>query len=269
MKYSKVLSAAILFAICVACLAADLLTAHPPQQQYRNHLQKGPSREFWLGTDELGRDRLSRVLHGGRISLLLAPAAAAVSVVLALILASLGTAGGRLASAIVGAGADLTLTVPWMFLLLMLRAAIPLDASDATTLAATAAVLAVLGWAGPARVLQASIHSVLAAPHVLAAKARGVSGGRRLLRHVLPLVATLAMAQTTALIPLYLLAEANLGILGLGAAESVPTWGNLLRELGRTAAAGAGWEWMGLVPVLCLALVCTCLYALNPSEVSS
>ncbi|WP_031500209.1 ABC transporter permease [Bryobacter aggregatus] len=262
----KILAATLLVSIYLLCLAAGWIVMHPPAQQFRDHIEERPSAHFWLGTDALGRDRFARLLYGGRVSLLLAPLCAIASVGIALALASLAVNCGEAIRSGIAVAGDLTLTLPWMFLLLILRGAIPLDASETLTLFATATILAILGWAGPARVLQASLQSLLRAPHVEAARARGVPALRRWRHHILPLLLPLAMAQIALLVPFYLLAEANLGILGLGVAESIPTWGNLLAEVERAVLANGPLEWAAFIPVLALTTVCGCIYFLIPSE---
>ncbi len=227
----RALCAVFLAAVFLSALGAPLLAPSSYARQFRDSPNAAPSRTFRLGTDELGRDRLSRLLYGSRTSLLLAPAAAALAVAVA-------TAAGGAAAlargvpemAFLGAF-DLTMSLPWMFLLLTVRALLPLDVSPAASVCLTFALLGILGWAGPARVIRTAAREILSADYVLAALSRGLPRTRVLLVHVLPNLKPVLSAQFWTSIPVFILAEANLGMLGLGVAEPLPSWGSLLRDL--------------------------------------
>jgi ABC-type dipeptide/oligopeptide/nickel transport system permease subunit len=224
--------------------------------QFRDELPNaGPSRTHWLGTDDLGRDRYSRVLYGTRVSLLLAPAAALLSTVLAALVGALaGYVGGR-TEKLAMVGADLFLSLPWLFLLLMVRAALPLNVSAFTSVAVTFLLLGLLGWAASARVLCAGARNIRNSDFVLLARAAGVGRFRLLLLHVLPNLKPILLAQFWISIPVFILSEANLGILGLGVAEPLPSWGSLLRELENFANFGG--EYWRLVPMVLLVITVT------------
>jgi peptide/nickel transport system permease protein len=184
-----------------------------------------------LGTDELGRDRLARLLFATRISLALAPAAALAATLLAALVGGIaGYFGGFWDKCAVRA-IDLMLSLPWLFLLLAARALLPLDAPPVASLCITYGLLAALGWAGPARVLRAGARELRESDFTLQASAEGCGRFRILWRHVLPNLRPALLAQLWTTIPVFILAEANLGLLGLSASEPFPTWGNLLRDL--------------------------------------
>ncbi len=225
------LALAFLGLMALGAAGADWLAPAPYDLQNREALGEPPSSKAPLGTDELGRDRLSRLLHGSRVSLVLAPTAALISVFAAAALGALGGClGGRWERAVASA-ADLTLSLPGLFLLLALRSVLPLNASAWLSLAATFTLLGLLGWAAPARVVLASIRRLRDSDFVLAARARGVAEWRILAVHLVPNVRPILAAQFLVAVPAFILAEANLGMLGLGVPESMPSWGNLLREL--------------------------------------
>jgi peptide/nickel transport system permease protein len=115
--------------------------------------------------------------------------------------------------------------------LIAARALLPLNASPQTSLVVTYFLLALLGWAAPARVVRAGVRSFRESDFVLLARAMGCSEARLLLRHILPNLRPVLQAQFWTSIPIFILAEANLGFLGLSASQPFPTWGNLLREL--------------------------------------
>ena len=199
--------------------------------QNRDAIQQPPSRQYLLGTDELGRDNLARLLSGLRLSLLLAGAGSAVSCVLALLFGALsGFAGGVVEMLLLNC-ISLVESVPWLFLFLTVRALLPLNVSPAESIWVTFALLALLGWTHAARVFQAAAREFRHSEAIVYARACGIRGWRLWTRQALPALRRTGLTQFTILIPTFILAEAGLGILGLGVSEPLPSLGNLLRQL--------------------------------------
>jgi len=212
-------------------VGASRLAPHDYAAQFREHVDEPPSRAFPLGTDELGRDRFSRLLEASRVSLLCAPAAALIATLIA---ATAGLAAGYFGGwidALLSAVMDLFLSLPWLFLLLTLRALLPLNISPAASLAVTFFSLACFGWASGARVVRAGTANLRDAGPILHARAYGCGSLRLLWRHVLPNLRPIIAAQFWILVPVFLLTEANLGLLGLGIMEPLPSLGNMMTEL--------------------------------------
>ena len=268
MKSVRICCAALLALLAAGALGADLLAPHSYEEQLRELPDSPPSRDLPLGTDDLGRDRLARLLYGTRVSLALAPAASLISVTIAAVLGALAGAHAGVNRVVTGFS-NLTLSLPWLFLLIGVRAALPLNTGPWVSVSITFALLGVLGWAGPAQVVRSGVAGLLASDFVLAARARGAGRGQILFRHVLPNLRPLLTAQFWTGIPMLILAEANLGMLGLGVSEPLPSLGNLLRGL---EAQAAGWDhpfaryWL-FAPALLLGVVVVCLQTLFPSEV--
>lgn len=262
MKVARAIALAFLLAIGSASLLANFLAPATYAQQFRELPNAPPSSKYWLGTDDLGRDRFSRLLFGTRVSLLLAPAAAFVSTLLAALLGGLsGYIGGRLETAATWI-MDLFLSLPWLFLLVAVRAVLPLNVSPEASVIITFGMLGVLGWAGAARIVCASSRSVRESDFILLARASGVKPCRLFARHVMPNLAPALLAQFWISIPLFILAEANLGVLGLGVAEPLPSWGSLLRELENYSAIG-NQPWL-LIPLALLVAVVICFHIVLP-----
>lgn len=231
MSRSAQFAAIVLGLILLASLCADLVPAMSYAQQHRDSISAAPSLRFPLGTDDLGRDRLARLLFATRLSLLLAAGAAVGAMILAFLVGgAAGYCGGWCDRAIVRA-IDLMLSIPWLLLLLAVRALLPLNASPLVSLVATYTLLAALGWASPARVIRAGVRNLRNSEFVMQARAEGCTETRVLLRHVLPNLKPAVLAQFWTSVPVFILSEANLGFLGLSAGEPFPTWGSLLREL--------------------------------------
>ncbi|MCU1337834.1 MAG: binding-protein-dependent transport system inner rane component [Bryobacterales bacterium] len=257
----------VLSVIFAAALGAGVLAPKAYEAQFRDSPSAQPSRQFPLGTDELGRDRLSRLLYGSRVSLLLAPAAALLATALAAAAgASAALLGGWGERAFVTA-TDLSLSLPWLFALMTVRAMLPLDVAPGLSITITFLLLGLLGWAAPARVVRAAVASMRRSEFMLQARASGCSGFRLLLVHLVPNLKPVLFTQFLVAIPVFILSEANLGLLGLGVAEPMPSWGNLLRDLENLSELRVN-LWL-LAPVVLLAIVVTCFQLLVPSEDSA
>ncbi len=265
MSRARWIAVGLLAVLFVLALFAGAFAPAPYAKQFRNDTDHPPSTQFPLGTDELGRDRLSRLLYGMRISLLLAPAAALISTALAALIGGAGAYTGGAWDRATSMFIDLFLSLPWLFLLLTLRALLPLDIPAVTSVIVTFALLGILGWAASARIVAASVRSIRTSEFLLQARAAGCKPFRLLLRHVLPNVKPILLAQFWISVPLFILTEANLGMLGLGVTEPLPSWGNLLRELENyTALRHSPWLW---VPLLSLVLVVSLFqFALGTEE---
>jgi peptide/nickel transport system permease protein len=264
MKALRQAAAGLLLAIFLATLLAGFLAPAPYAKQFRQTPNFPPSWQHPLGTDELGRDLLSRLLYGSQVSLLLAPAAALIATLIAAAVGGVaGYVGGWVERLALGA-TDLSLSLPWLFLLLTVRAVLPLNVSPLASVVITFALLGLLGWPASARVVCAGARTLRNSDFVLQARACGCSKLRLLIRHVLPNLKPVLYAQFLISIPVFILTEANLGMLGLGVAEPLPSWGNLLRELeSYTALPGNPWR---LAPLGLLALVVTCFQLILPGE---
>ncbi len=266
MKPLRVAAIVFLLLVALSCALANVLAPASYARQFRDAPGAACSRQHPLGTDDLGRDRFSRLLYGTRVSLLLAPAAALLaSLVAALVGGTAGFAGGWVESLIMSA-TDLFLSLPWLFLLITVRALLPLNVAPLTSVVITFALLGCLGWAGAARVVCADTRRLCDADFMLQARASGSAGMRLLLHHLLPNLKPILFAQFWISIPVFILSEANLSILGLGVAEPLPSWGSLLRELESFSMLSARpWQF---VPLVLLIATVSCFHVAMQREES-
>lgn len=259
----------VLLPVLSVSLAANWLAPDGYAKQYREAVGAPPSHAHWLGTDDIGRDRFARLLYGTRISLLLAPAAALLSTLMAALVGGLaGYLGGVWARAAMTV-TDLFLSLPWLFLLITVRALLPLNVSPLASVLVTFLLLGLLGWSSAARVLCSVASTLRNSDFVRQARASGIQGSRLFWIHVLPNLKPVLYAQFWISIPAFILSEANLGILGLGVAEPLPSWGSLLKELeGLVSVGEEPWKF---VPIILLILVVTSfqLALSNPDEVAA
>jgi peptide/nickel transport system permease protein len=193
-----------------------------------------PSIEHWLGTDVLGRDLYSRVVHGAQVSLGIALASGALSLLLGVgIGAVAGWAGGWL-DGLLMRFTDLVLAFPRIFLVLLLVAFVtPGPIWIVLVLGAT-------GWMGVARLVRGSVLQLRGGEYVLAARSLGLPGSRILLRHVLPGAIAPVIAASTLRAGNTVLAESFLSFLGLGITDPSVSWGMLIRS-GRDTMLDAWW----------------------------
>lgn len=256
MKILRKTASGLLIMIFAACLCANFIAPAPYSKQFREQPNSPPSRQFLLGTDDLGRDRFSRLLYGSRISLLLAPAAALLSTLIAGFIGGTGGYLGGWWEKIALGVIDLFLSLPWIFLLLALRAMLPLNVSPVFSVILTFTLLGILGWAPAARIISAGAKSLRDSDICLQALASGSSKLRTLVVHVLPNLSPVLLGQFWVAVPLFILAEANLGILGLGVTEPLPSWGNMMRELENYSAVTSSPSLFAPVTLLLVVVIC-------------
>ena len=230
-------------------------------EQFRDHIGERPSRQFPLGTDDLGRDRAVRLWCATRVSAGLACAAAAISILLGLIIAVFTLSFLRKP---IAAATTLCLSLPWMFVFIILRGLLPLNTSPAVSIGLTFGVMGLSGWAVPARVFSAFLSQCSNSEWMTHARATGMKTARIWRVHLWPHVRSIAWAQFRALVPAYILAEAGLGLLGLGVAEPATSLGSLIAELQRAGSIEAS-PWL-LAPLGVLATITISLELLRRGE---
>jgi peptide/nickel transport system permease protein len=264
MKWLRLAAIVFLLAVASASLLANFVAPASYAYQFREEPDAPPSRHHLLGTDDLGRDRFSRLLYGTRVSLLLAPAAALLASLLGLIIGGVAGFFGGWTERIVMSATDLFLSMPWLFLLLTVRAVLPLNVSPIISVTITFALLGCLGWAGAARMICADARTMQMSEFVLLARASGNGGLRLLWRHILPNLRPIVLAQFWISIPVFIITEANLGMLGLGISEPLPSWGSLLGEL--QSYSGISGEPSQFAPLVLFILVVGSFHLVLQSE---
>jgi peptide/nickel transport system permease protein len=212
---------------------------------------QAPASLFLIGTDGFGRDQFSRLLYGGQVSLFAGFVAAAFSVITGLLLGGIaGMYGGRVDDVAMRV-AEIFITVPWFYLLIAVRAFLPLQISPVVAFLLVVAVIGMVGWGRPARLVRGVVLSARERNFVLAARGFGASDAYLLRRHLIPLTFRVLLTQMAVLIPQFILAEVILSFLGLGIGEPFPSWGNMLADAQQYHVLISYW-WMllpGLAPV--------------------
>ena len=212
-----------------------------------------PGEILLMGSDGYGRDQFSRFLYGGQISLLAGLIAAMLAVLLGVIVGGIAGFYGGWIDEILMRGGELFLALPWLYLLFAVRAALPLRISQWQVFLLLVAIMGLIGWARPARLIRGVVLSAKQRNFVTAARGFGASDAYLLRRHVLPQTYGVLLTQMTLLIPQYVLAEVTLTFLGLGVGEPMPSWGALLSSLQQYSVLSSYW-WMFLPAILLIPL---------------
>jgi peptide/nickel transport system permease protein len=215
----------LLTAFFVGGIAAPWLAPHNPAAiDLLNRLQ-GPSAAHWAGTDELGRDTLSRLLYGARLSLAVSVTVVAISLALGLSIGGLaGYLGGWIDTALTTFAMNTFLALPGILLAIAFAAFLGPGFSNLVL------ALAIGGWAGYARLVRAQVMAVRDREYVDAARALGAPGLRIFFRHILPNIIQPILVQAAIGMAGVILAEATLSFLGLGIPAPEPSWGAMLND---------------------------------------
>ncbi len=208
--------------LVLVALFGPLLAAHGPVSQDLERRLDGPSRAHLLGLDELGRDILSRLLWGARVSMLVGFTVVGSATLIGLVVGALaGTLGGRVDTLLMRL-LDVFLAFPGILL------AIALVAVLGPALSHVILALVAIGWVSTARLVRGQILQLKQQEFVLAARAAGVSTPRLVLRHLIPNVLPLVVVQASLGLAGAILAEASLSFLGLGIQPPTPSWGAMI-----------------------------------------
>lgn len=229
----------IVLVLAVAVLA-PVISPHDPAKQNIVYRLKPPfwmeegSTEYLLGTDGVGRDVLSRVIHGSRISLFIGAVATAASALVGVSLGVVAGYSGGVTDGIISRVADVQQAIPFLVL------AIAVAAMLGPGLVNLILVLVITTWITFFRVVRGEVLSVREELYVLSAAAIGCSNVRIMVRYILPNVAASIIVIATLLVANMIIFEASLSFLGLGVPASVPTWGRIVAD-GRNLISDEWW----------------------------
>ncbi len=244
---------AVIFVLFLLCgLFADVLAPYGYNQVSPLNRLKPPSWQFWFGTDNLGRDVLSRCLFGAQLSVIIGFCAAGLATVISVVIGILtGYLGGRF-DMIVQRLVDAWMSFPDLIVLIVVVSVV------GPGLVPIICILGLLLGIAGSRIIRGATISVRENMYVNAAQSMGASLPRILWRHILPNVMPPIIILFTTRVGFVILAESGLSFLGLGVPPPAPTWGGMLSGSGRTYMLQG--PWLALAPGLCLTVV---VYATN------
>ncbi|HUQ80844.1 MAG TPA: ABC transporter permease [Gemmatimonadaceae bacterium] len=247
----------VLVAMLVLAAAAPIVAPYTFDSLDLANRRGAPSMVHWFGTDELGRDLLTRVLYGARVSLAVGLVSAAVSVAIGVTVGAAAGWSGKWVDALLMRLTDAMLSVPRLPLLMIAAAILSPSVPLLIVLVGAA------GWMETARVVRAEVQSLRSNDFVTAARAVGARSSRVVLRHVLPGVLPTAAVATTLAVGRGILLESALSFFGVGVQPPTASWGNMLYQAQTTMSSE---PWLGLFPgafifltVLCCNVVGTAL----------
>ena len=239
--------ALIMLVAVIAAAGADVVATHDPTRTDAAHTFLAPSAGHWLGTDYLGRDIYSRLMHGARVSLAVG---ITCSLLGGLVGGGLGLASGY-AGGVVALVIQPVLDIMQGFPLLVL--AMVMTAALSPSLATTVIAISVPFVPRVARVVRAAVLSIRETSYVEAATALGMSRLRIAVRHIFPNTVSPLIVMTTAQLGTAILVEASLSFLGLGVPEPYPSWGRMLS--GSAAEFAQKAPWLVIFPGVAISLV--------------
>ncbi|GAC1611285.1 MAG: ABC transporter permease [Mycobacteriales bacterium] len=231
-KVSLACLAVIVLLVLVAIFATQLtdLIGHGPNEQYRdkglapNGLPVAPSSFFYFGGDDVGRDVLSRVIHGTRVSLLVGVAATALAVLIGVVVGTAaGYFGGRV-DTLLSRTMDVFLSFPFLLF------AISLVSVFSPSVKISIFVIAFFTWANVGRIVRGQVLSIREKEYIEAARSLGAGDVRIMAVDILPNLVAPIIVYSTLLVPTAIVFEATLSFLGLGVPIPTPTWGNMIAE---------------------------------------
>ena len=231
---------------------ANFIAPYGMNEAWAGDYLVAPSPGFWFGTDRLGRDILSRVIYGARVSVIVGLSASIIATILNLIIGTLsGYIGGKF-DLIVQRFVDTWLCIPGLVLLIVMSAVL------GPGMLTVILVLGVSWGISSSRVIRGAVIGIKENVYVAAAQAIGCSTTRILLRHILPNIMAPTIIVFTIRVPAVILTEASLSFLGFGIPPPFPSWGAMLSGEGRSRMFQA--PWIALFPGLALATV---VYGVN------
>ena len=233
----------VVFMLTLAALLASVIAPYDPGAYDVRQILLPPSPAHWLGTDQIGRDVLSRMLFGARISMAVGFVSVGIAVVVGTLIGTVAAYYGGRVDELLMRFVDLMLNFPRLFLLLTLIALLR------PSICIIMAVIGFTGWMGLARLVRSEILSLKEREFVLSARALGAPDRRIMFRHILPNALVPLLISATLGVAGAILAESGLSFLGLGVQPPTPSWGNILID--GKANIEIAW-WLSVFPGLAI-----------------
>ena len=245
---AAVSGAVVLLIVILASIGAALVAPQDPIESDLQALRQPPSAAHWLGTDLIGRDLWSRIVHGSRVTLSVGILAVALYVLIGSVLGALaGYFGGWLDQLIMRL-TDTVMSIPGLLMIIVFVSII------GPSLTSVIIVIGLLGWPGACRLVRGQFLSLRREEYVTAARVIGASDARIIFRHILPNLISPLIVLATFGVASAILLEASLSFLGLGVRPPTPSWGGILNEA-QSPTVLSLMPWLWLSPGLIIAIV--------------
>lgn len=210
--------------LIVLSILVPILSPYTYDEQYLSLKNQMPSTVFWFGTDDLGRDMLTRVFYGARISLFVGISAAFIDLFIGVLWGGFAAFIGGKVDEVLMRIADILYSIPYLLLVIMLMVVL------GSGLVPILIAMTITGWIGMARIVRGQVLQIKKQEYVLAAKSLGAGYRRILFKHVIPNTMGPIIVTLTLTIPTAIFVEAFLSFLGLGVQAPVSSWGTLAAE---------------------------------------
>lgn len=246
-----VVSIAVLAIIAILAVGVPVLGRHNPIGLNLKDMTQPPSAQHWLGTDHLGRDLWSRAMYGGRVSLAVGIAAAALSTIIGMLVGSTsGYYGGKVDMVLMRL-TDVMMTFPPIIIMLTFAAVVGPGIWNVIW------IIGGLRWPATTRLVRGQVLALKRREFVVAARAIGATDRMIIVRHILPNVVAPLVARITFAVSGAILAEAGLSFLGMGVPLPTPTWGNMMEPARNlTVLRDEPWMWMPPAFLVLLTILC-------------
>lgn len=243
--------------IVLACLFGPFFTGYQEAQQDLNLKASPPSAAHWFGTDQLGRDLLTRILYGGRISLAVGGLATLVSVIIGVAYGAVAGYMGRKVDAVMMRAVDVLFGLPFIIFVILLRVSLNEELKDAgDRLLLLFLAIGAIEWLTMSRIVRGQVLALSKQEFIEAARSLGLSTPRIIFRHLVPNTLGPVIAYATLTVPAVMLTEAVLSFLGLGVEPPQSSWGLLIKD---GAAAMESYPWLLIYPALFFSASLFCL----------
>jgi peptide/nickel transport system permease protein len=235
------LSIIILSLFIVASILAPLIAPYEIDEIDLDNIEEPPSSEHLLGTDDLGRDVLSRILFGGRVSLTVGIVASIMQITIGVSLGAIAGYFGGIVDSIIMRVVDIIMCFPFFIIAIAMAAVLGPSMNNIII------IVGVLYWTRVARIVRAEVLSLKEREYIEAAKAFGLNPWEIIKNHILPNVMAPVLVYATLAIANGILTEASLSFLGMGVKPTIPSWGNMLSAAQSMRILKSKW-WMWMPP---------------------
>lgn len=251
-KGKPLLSALLLAFILLGCLFCELFIPKDPTYMDLYRANVAPNREFWFGTDPMGRDIFSMIWYGGRFSLLIGLIATAISTAVAILFGTISGLAPRWLDRLLMRLADIILSIPSLLLVILIQSIL-----GSANLLSISFVIGITSWITIAKVVRTQVRQIYRSEYIVAARSMGAGFFRILWKHLTPNFVSSIMYMVVMNIRGAIVAESTLSFMGIGLSLNVISWGSML-SLSEKALLSSSW-WIILIPGIFLVTTMLCV----------
>lgn len=251
-----VAAVSVLALIFLGCLFCGLIQTHDPGYMDLANSNAAPNREFWFGTDTMGRDIFSMIWSGGRVSLLIGVCSTAISTMTAIIIGALSGCAPAWADELLMRLTEILLSVPSLLLVVFLQAIL-----GEAGIVSLSLVIGLTGWMSMAKIVRTRVKQIRNSEYVLAAKCMGGGFFYILFRHLAPNFISSILFMVVMNVRSAIVTESTLSFMGIGLPLSIVSWGSML-SLAENALLSGAW-WMIVIPGAFLVITLLCITSLG------